>query len=95
MPDESAIDLQHRVAAALDCIPSAETEERLLPHLRWLVRELISTVTPEDLLASELMTLAAILSPAHARVLGVPCGGRPMLRIVPSAQSPKGSKPAS
>lgn len=85
MADESPSDLQHRIAAALECIPSEAAEERLMPHLCFMLREIFGRVTPEDLLPSEAMAVLAAVSPAHARVLGFPSGGRPVLRIVPSA----------
>ena len=92
---ESPTDLQQRVAAALDCIPDVAAEQRLMPHLCWMLREIIGRVTPEDLLPTEAMAMLAILTPAHARVLGLPAGGRPVLRIVPSAQASKGGQTGS
>lgn len=85
MSIETPEDLQHRIAAALDCIPSEDAEQRLMPHICWLLRQIFTAVEPEDLLPSEAMTILAAASPAHARVLGIPSGGRPILRIVPGA----------
>lgn len=90
MSRESLTDLQHRIAAALDCIPDHDAEQRLMPHLCWTLREIISRVTPEDLLPTEAAAMLAILLPAHARVLGLPSGRRPVLRIVPGGQAAEG-----
>jgi hypothetical protein len=54
---------------------------RVLPHLRWELGQVMSRVRPEDLSATEIAALLAILMPAHSRVIGGPAG-RPRLRIL-------------
>gem|GEM_PF-5313466 len=54
---------------------------RLLPHLRWELDEVMSRVQPADLSAAEIGALLAILRLAHARVIGGPAG-RPGLRVL-------------
>ncbi len=90
MVGESA-EIRHKINTALDFMPTAEAEDDLLPHLRWQARLMLSRVTPEDLLAPELMAIIAILAPAHARVLRIPTGGRPVLRILPGDQPAESS----
>jgi hypothetical protein len=54
---------------------------RVLPHLRWELAQVMSRVRPEDLSAAEIAALLAILMPAHSRVIGRPAG-RPRLRVL-------------
>ena len=51
------------------------------PHLRWELQQVMSRVRPEDLSATEISGLLAILIPAHSRVIGRPAG-RPGLRVL-------------
>jgi hypothetical protein len=43
--------------------------ENLLPHLRWELGAVMSRVRPDDLSATEITALLAILMPAHSRVI--------------------------
>jgi hypothetical protein len=47
---------------------------RVLPHLRWELKQVMSRVRPEDLSANEIADLLAVLTPAHCRVIGGPPG---------------------
>ena len=62
-----------------------ESAEKLLPHLRWELGELMRRVGPEDLEPTELLGILGILAGVHSRVLGRPLSGprRPALWIVP------------
>ena len=53
------------------------------PHVRWELEQVMTRVRPEDLSATEIAALLAILRPAHARVVGGPAS-RPGLRILRS-----------
>ena len=52
-------------------------------HVRWELEQVMTRVRPEDLSATEIAALLAILRPAHARVVGGPAS-RPGLRILRS-----------
>ena len=52
-------------------------------HVRWELEQVMTRVRPEDLSATEIAALLAILRPAHARVVGGPAS-RPGLRILSS-----------
>ena len=54
---------------------------RVLPHLRWELAQVMSRVRPEDLSAAEIAALLAVLMPAHSRVIGGPAG-RPRLHML-------------
>lgn len=54
---------------------------RVLPHLRWELAQVMSRVRPDDLSAVEIAALLAVLTPAHSRVIGGPTG-RPRLRVL-------------
>jgi hypothetical protein len=45
------------------------TGDRLLPHLRWELQQVMSRVRPDDLSTSEITRLLAILAPAHSRLI--------------------------
>lgn len=53
---------------------------KVLPHLRWELKQVMSRVRPEDLSAGEIAELLAVLTPAHCRVIGGP-PGRPGLPV--------------
>ena len=57
------------------------SQERLAPHLRWELEQVMTVVQPADLSAAELAGLLGILRLAHARVIGSPAG-RPRLRLL-------------
>jgi hypothetical protein len=40
------------------------------PQLRWELQQMMSQITPDDLSTAEISCLLAILTPAHARVVG-------------------------
>ncbi len=55
-------------------------------HLEWELRQMLSHVQPKDLETSEMLAMVEILRPAHARVLEIPTGHTPVLRIVPRGE---------
>lgn len=77
-------EIRTRIIAALDLMPSEIAEQRIRAHLEWEAREMIAHISPDKMTALELAALIAILHSAHARVLTLPTGGRPTLRIVPA-----------
>lgn len=74
-------DLQHRFARPALVDPAHSADERLSPHLRWELEEVMSRVRPHDLSIVEVAALLAILVPAHSRVIGRPAD-RPALPVV-------------
>ena len=62
---------------------AASDPERLLPHLRWELEQVMSRVRPQDLSGVELAALLAVLAPAHCRVIGGPAS-RPSLTVLDS-----------
>lgn len=66
---DPAAELGDRIAKSIDMMPTPEIEEQFLPHMEWLLRQIMAHVKPKDLKASELIALLAILVPAHSRVL--------------------------
>lgn len=78
-------EIRTRINAALDLMPTEIAAERIRAHLEWEAREMIAHIAPEQLTATELGALIAVLHSAHARILLSPRDGRPALRIVPAA----------
>jgi hypothetical protein len=77
-------EIRTRMNAALDMLPTEMAQERIRAHLEWEVREMISHVTPDKMTALELAAVVAVLHNAHARILLLPTGGRPVLRVIPT-----------
>jgi hypothetical protein len=82
-------EIRTRINAALDLMPSEVAEQRIRAHLEWEAREMIAHVSPDKMTTLELAALIAILHSAHSRVLMLPTGGRPTLRIVPELEPPE------
>jgi hypothetical protein len=62
----------NRISTARGDTKTGDT--KILPHLQWELKQVMSRVRPEDLSANEIAALLAILAPAHCRVIGGPTG---------------------
>jgi hypothetical protein len=78
--DIQKIDDDHIVAARDQVMTGRNCGSR---HLRWELEQIMSRVRPQDLSATEVAGLLAILRPAHSRVVGGPAGRRGL--VVPGA----------
>jgi hypothetical protein len=56
-----------RITAALDY--ARNSTEEIRPHYLWHLEKITEAVTLDDLTTAELVSLTALLVPAHARVL--------------------------
>jgi hypothetical protein len=62
------------------CDDATPDSDRLLPHLRWELEQVMSRVRPVDLSGTEIVALLAVLTAAHCRVIGGPADRpRPLL----------------
>jgi hypothetical protein len=77
---------------ALDIVPDG-TEDDIRAHLEWVAREMITHLPPDRLTNQELAALIAVLQAAHARTLVTPVGGRPLLRLATTLESPEIGQP--
>lgn len=77
MSPEPPGDLARRIAATVQVTATPDAEQRLLPHIKWEVVELMRRVSPDDLEASELIAIAGILAAAHSRILMLSPGPGP------------------
>lgn len=68
MSNNAPIDVGQRVNAALDYAESVDDVE-VRAHYLWEIEQLTSVVNLTDLTTSELISLTALLIPAHARFL--------------------------
>jgi hypothetical protein len=71
-----------RVAAVFDYAPTDDMVEQLHLHNKQIVEMILDDLCLEDLTPSEVLTLKALLAPAHARLLQLGEGGPPRLRVV-------------
>jgi hypothetical protein len=86
-----AVEVSLRISAALDYANTGDPD-KIRPQYLWLVENITHHVGLEDLTTQELVTLAALLAPAHARFLNgrgttddsPPTGGK-VLRFVRSS----------
>lgn len=81
MPNIEPVEVGLRVTAALDYARSSQDED-IRPHYLHMVQQLTEDVRLADLTTEELVSLTALLIPAHSRVLT----GRPR----PDAAAPGG-----
>lgn len=68
MEDVEPVEVGLRVTAALDYCRSSHDED-IRPHYLRMVQQLTEAVNLTDLTASELVSLTALLIPAHSRVI--------------------------
>jgi hypothetical protein len=66
--DTEPIEVGLRITAALDYARSS-TDENIRPHCLWQLEKIAEAVTLDDLTTAELVSPAALLIPAHARLL--------------------------
>ncbi len=63
---------------------------RTRSHLVGELREMINHVAPAEMTNAELASAIAVFHPIHDRVIPVPTGARPVLRIVRTLSDPDG-----
>lgn len=85
--DTNPVDVGLRITAALDYARSRGQDVR--SHVIWQVEQIVQRVGLSDLTTEELVCLADILAPAHARILsgGLPADpptGRLLKLVYPS-----------
>jgi hypothetical protein len=80
-------EIREHILRVLDCMPTAQAQQRTRAHLEWELKEMLKHISPKDLRTSELLTLIAILHPVHARVLTPIVGNKPILTVVPTPVS--------
>lgn len=69
MHENAAADLSQRVSVACELVMTDEKAAKMLPHMCWLYRQLMTELKMRDLEPPELMSMLAILAPVHARKL--------------------------
>lgn len=67
-------DIAQKVSAACEYL---DNDENLRPHVKWYYKTLVSRLTVGDLTTEELMSMVAVLVPAHARKLSAPHSAEP------------------
>lgn len=68
MPNSEPVEVGLRVTAALDYVRSSNDDD-IRPHYLRMVQDLTEEVHLSDLTTAELVTLTALLIPAHSRIL--------------------------
>lgn len=66
MSSTEAVDVSLRIAAALDYVRVGNDEE-IRAHYLWLVKEMMTRMTPEDLSTSALVATVVAWTPDHSR----------------------------
>lgn len=71
----TSIETSLRISAGMDFV-AAGNDEDVRGHYLWQVKQLMHALAPEDLSTPELVSLVAVLIPAHSRLLGGQPTGR-------------------
>lgn len=80
VPDNvEPVEMSLKITAALD-YANASNDQDIRDHYLWTVGQITDVVAPTDLTTAELVTLTALLIPAHSRVLAG--------RVRPESSSP-------
>lgn len=72
MQPEAPESLARRLAVTLEITADPDAQERLRPHIRWEMLELMRRVPSGSLHVSEMLAITGILAAAHSRVLTNP-----------------------
>lgn len=81
----TGIETNLRISAGLDYVAASGDGEDVRAHYLWMVQQITRDVPLEKLTTSEIVSLVAVLIPAHSRVLGRDVGGPPgrLLKLIP------------